>query len=174
MDIDVSKNKMVIMDVDGTLTDGKINVTTTGEHFKSFSTRDGLGIILLHKFNIIPVIITGAQSLAVTKRADMLNIKEVHQGVKDKTLVYTKIKEKYNLKDEEIAYIGDDLNDYTVMVQVGLRCCVADGVPEIKKIANFITEQNGGNGAVRDLVNFILKDKLDGLILQDIDPNNKY
>ena len=152
----VKKIKMFIMDVDGTLTDGKIYLGNDGEEFKAFNVKDGLGINLLRKNGIIPVLITGRKSEIVRIRAGELGIKEVYQGIKDKFEVYNKLKEKYDLKDEEVSYIGDDLNDLNIMKEVGVSFTVNDGADILKKNCDYCSSKDGGNGAVREIIDLIL------------------
>lgn len=150
--------KMFIMDVDGTLTDGKIYISPRGEEFKAFNVQDGLGIKLLRERGIIPVIITGRNSEIVRIRAAELGIDEVYQGVDDKLAVYRGLKEKYSLADEEVAYIGDDLNDLPLINLAGLSFAVADAVQAVKEKVSFVTTRNGGEGAVREAIEVILQE----------------
>jgi|UPI0003103AA3 3-deoxy-D-manno-octulosonate 8-phosphate phosphatase (KDO 8-P phosphatase) len=151
--------KMFIMDVDGTLTDGKIYIGEHGELFKTFNVKDGYGIDLLKKHGIIPVIITGRKSNIVLQRAKELGIQEVYQGINNKIEVYEELKEKYRLLDNEIAYIGDDLNDLALMRKVGIKFTVANCANELSEIADFKSHLNGGEGAVRDAINHLLNKK---------------
>src|SRR5690554_1100387 len=114
------KIRMLIMDVDGTLTDGKVYIGPSGEEFKAFNIQDGLGIKMLKEKGIIPAIITGRNSKIVDARAKELGIDEVYQGIEDKLEIYNLLKGKYGIFDEEVAYVGDDLNDLPIMDQVGL------------------------------------------------------
>jgi 3-deoxy-D-manno-octulosonate 8-phosphate phosphatase (KDO 8-P phosphatase) len=148
--------KMIIMDVDGTLTDGTLSVLPDGEEIKSYHVRDGLGILLAHLVGIKTAIITGKTSRALEKRAERLGIAELHQGILDKKRVFDAILAKHGLKPEEVAYIGDDLGDLEVIRAVGLAAGVADAHPEVKKHCHFISRYNGGKGAVRELIEFIL------------------
>ncbi|MDI9478110.1 MAG: HAD-IIIA family hydrolase [Halanaerobiales bacterium] len=150
------KIKMLIMDVDGTLTDGKIYLGNDGEELKAFNVKDGLGINLLHKEGIIPAIITGRSSEIVNNRARELKIEEVHQGIKDKLEVYRYLKEKYGLQDEEIAYIGDDLNDLEIMEEAGVSFTVRDGALLLQERCDYCASKNGGEGAVREIIDLIL------------------
>lgn len=151
------KIKMVIFDVDGTLTDGVIGMGNLGELFKSFNCRDGMGFTLAHGVGIKTAIITGRTSELVQNRANELKISSVWQGVSDKRMAYAQLKEQYNVTDEEVAYLGDDLNDLPIMKLVALPCAVGDAVPEVKKAALFVAEHDGGKGAARDTFEFILK-----------------
>lgn len=160
------KIKLVIFDVDGVLTDGGIYIGETGELYKPFFCRDGLGITLAHNAGIKTAIITGRQSAQVAFRAKELKIHEVYQGSLDKRAAYNLLKERTGLLDEEIAYVGDDLIDLPIMCQVGLPMAVADAVPEVREKARLVAGFPGGHGAVRELLEFILKaqDSWDDLI----------
>jgi len=148
--------KMIIMDVDGTLTDGTLFVLPDGEEVKSYNVRDGLGILLAHLVGFKTAIITGKTSRALEKRAEKLRIDELHQGILDKKPVLDIILAKHGLAADEAAYIGDDLGDLAVIKSVGLAGAVADAHPEIKKYCHFISGQAGGRGAVREFIEFIL------------------
>lgn len=153
--------KMFIMDVDGTLTDGKIHMCDNGELFKSFNVKDGLGIKKLQERNIIPVIITGRISEIVKNRAKELDIKEVYQGVEDKKDILQKLIKKYNFTKNNVAYIGDDLNDLDIMKEVKFKFTVNNGIDELKKISDYISSKDGGEGAVREVVDYILYNRGD-------------
>lgn len=157
--------KILVMDVDGTLTDGKIYISSQGEIMKAFSVKDGLGIAKLHTKGIIPVIITGRTSEIVTQRAKELNITEVIQGVHDKVKILKQIAEKYNCDINEIAYIGDDENDLECMKICGVKGCPADAEDIVIKISDCICKRNGGDGAVRDFIEYILTNLNEGEIL---------
>ena len=145
--------KYLVMDVDGTLTDGKIYMGQEGELAKAFDIKDGAGIVLtLPKVGITPVIITARESKILSNRCRELKIDSLHQNIKDKL---GKLKE---LVDDlsTVAYAGDDLPDICILEKVGLACCPNDAVKEVKEICNFVSSQNGGRGAVRELCDFIL------------------
>jgi len=148
--------KLLIMDVDGTLTDGLLHLSSDGTETKSFSTKDGMGIRLAQQNNIIPVIITGRESYCVTRRAKELDIYDVHQNIKDKVSKAKEVLEKYHLTFDEVAYIGDDLNDLDTMLLCKERGVPNDGEDSIKKVATFICPRNGGYGAVRDFINYLI------------------
>ena len=148
--------KMIISDVDGVLTDGKIIIADNGLELKAFNAQDGMGINMAQKRGIRFAIITGRISKIVEIRAKELNIEDVYQDIENKTEVLELIMDKYNLKKEEIAYIGDDLNDLSVLNKVGLPATVNNGVREVKEAADYIAAKNGGDGAVREIINFIL------------------
>jgi 3-deoxy-D-manno-octulosonate 8-phosphate phosphatase (KDO 8-P phosphatase) len=157
-DKDLSKIKMLVMDVDGTLTDGKIYVGDSGEVFKAFNVKDGYRLINMKKYDIIPVIITGRKSEILTKRAAELNIEEVYQGVDDKLRVLDDLLHKYQLTYENVAYIGDDVNDIDCMKFCYFNACPADAVGEVMDEVDYVCRANGGNGAVREVIDFILSE----------------
>ena len=148
--------KMIMMDVDGTLTDGTLFVLPDGEEVKSYNVRDGLGILLAHLAGLKTAIITGKTSRALEKRAAKLRIDELHQGILDKKPVFEAILAKHGLKPEEVAYIGDDLGDLAVLRLVGLAGAVADAHPAVKESCHFVCGHPGGRGAVREFIEFIL------------------
>lgn len=150
------KIKLFAMDVDGVLTDGGMYYSKEGEALKKFNTKDGMGIEILQKNNIIPVIITKEDSKIVLKRAEKLKIKEVYIGIKDKLKIIEKLIRKYNLKFENIAYIGDDINDLPVLKKVGLSFAPNDAAEQVKQIVDYVTSKNGGEGALREAIDFIL------------------
>lgn len=157
--------KYLVMDVDGTLTDGKIYIGNSGEMMKAFDVKDGYAIReILPLFNIKPVIITGRKSEILEKRCRELEITELYQGVREKKALLQQLVEKYGCGFENVAYIGDDLNDLECMLAVkekkGLVGCPADAVKEVKDIADFISYRKGGNGAVREFIEWITDKKI--------------
>ncbi len=164
------KIKLVALDVDGVLTNGAICLGNNGEELKFFHVRDGLGIRMAQETGIIFAIITGRESEIVRRRAKELGILEVHQGVHDKWPVLQGLVTKYGLTMDQVAYVGDDLNDIAIIKSVGLGATVADGVPEVRKMAVYVSPLKGGHGAVRDILELILKaqDKWDGLVAKFI------
>lgn len=150
------KIKLFAMDVDGVLTDGGMYYSKEGEVLKKFNTKDGMAIEILRKNNIIPAIITKENSKIVLKRAEKLKIKEVYIGIKDKLKIIEKLSKKHNLEFENIAYIGDDINDLPVLKKVGLSFAPNDAVSEIKQIVNHVTLKKSGEGALRESIDFIL------------------
>ncbi|MCD7774047.1 MAG: HAD-IIIA family hydrolase [Clostridiales bacterium] len=158
--MNTNKIKMLAMDIDGTLTDGKIYTSVQGEIMKAFNVKDGYAIAnILPKENILPVIITGRKSKIAAIRAAELNISEIHQGVPDKLSLLKRTAEKYNIEQQEIAYIGDDLNDIDCMIFCGLAACPSDASDQTKKCADYICKLSGGEGAVREFIDFIIKTK---------------
>jgi len=151
------KIKMIIMDVDGTLTDGSLILLPDGEELKSYNVKDGTGILLAGLAGLKTGIITGKVSSALRIRAQKLQIQDVYEGILDKKRVLTEILNKYSLSEEEIAYIGDDLGDLEVIQSVGFAGAVSDAHPEIKKHSHFICQHPGGKGAVREFIEFILQ-----------------
>ena len=152
------KIKMLVMDVDGTLTDGCIYMGPNGEAMKAFNCQDGYAIAqILPKLGITPVIITGRRSAIVANRAAELKITHLHQGVADKLPKLQEIAAELGAAAAEIAYIGDDLNDLDCMRYCGFTGCPGDAVPEIREIADFVSNRNGGRGAVREFVDLIKK-----------------
>ena len=149
--------KMLILDVDGVLTDGSIAVGDNGELFKTFNVRDGLGITLAQKLGIKTAIITGRESKMLAYRARELKINAFYQNKKNKVPAYKELLAEYQLKDEEVAYFGDDLFDLAVMKRVGFPATVADATEEVKSVSILISDFAGGKGAVRQIIEFILK-----------------
>ena len=152
--------KLFVMDVDGTMTDGHIYISATGEMMKAFDVKDGYAIYhMLPAHNIIPVIITGRSSEIVATRAKELKITELYQGISDKLAAIAAVAAKYSVTPDEIAYIGDDLNDLDAMAYCGTTACPADAVPEVLKTAKYVCKHNGGRGAVREFVEYILSSR---------------
>lgn len=143
------KIKMLVMDVDGTLTDGKIYIGSHGEMMKAFNVKDGYGIVQLKEAKILPVIITGRESEIVMQRAKELKITELYQGVENKLECLKQVADKYQISSQEIAYIGDDLNDLECMEYCGLTACPRDAMEEIKQKVDYVCDVDGGKGAVR-------------------------
>lgn len=155
--MDLSKIKLLALDVDGVLTDGSLTFAEDGTEYKTFNAKDGQGIVCLNNAGFITAIITARQNGTVEHRAKNLKITELHQGVKFKLPVLEEILNKYNLSFENVAYMGDDLPDICIMEKVGLPCCPNDAVEEVQKVCKFKSKYDGGRGAVRDLCNLILK-----------------
>lgn len=143
---------MLVMDVDGTLTDGRIYIGINGEIMKAFDVKDGYAIAQLRKYGIEPVIITGRKSAIVQERAKELKITELYQGVEDKLQKLKSIASTFNLKANEIAYIGDDLNDLQCMKYCGLTACPNDAMSQVKDMVDYVCNNLGGRGAVREFI----------------------
>jgi len=150
------KIKLILMDVDGTLTDGTLLVMPDGEELKSYHVRDGMGILMARLAGLEAGIITGKRSAALEKRSARLWISELHQGIMDKGRVLQDIMKRRNLSSEEIAFIGDDLGDLSVIQSVGLSAAVRDAHPRIIEESHFHCSADGGRGAVREFIEFIL------------------
>ena len=149
--------KLLVMDVDGTLTDGKINMGPDGELFKAFNIKDGYAINeMLPAHDIVPAIITGRTSQIVENRAQELHITELHQGKHDKLDTLKAIMEKHDCHKENVAYIGDDILDIVCMNECALVGCPADACHQVLDIAHFIAPNRGGDGAVRDFIEYII------------------
>ena len=153
----IKKIKCVLTDSDGVLTDGGMYYSENGDELKKFNTKDGMGFKLLRESGIMTGIITGENIELVRRRAEKMKVDEVYLGIQDKMKILDEICSKYNLKYDEIAYIGDDINDLEVIKTVGLGCTVNDGMECVKEVANVITKAKGGEGAVREVVEIILK-----------------
>ncbi len=149
--------QLLICDVDGVFTDGRIYLSPEGEALKTFHTRDGYGIKCLMSAGVEIAVITGRKSLMVEQRMASLGIKHLYQGQEDKTFAYLDLLTHLPIPAKNIAYIGDDLIDWPVMSQVGLSVCVKDGHPLLVQRANFITRTPGGYGAVREICDLILE-----------------
>ncbi len=153
----IEKIKIVVTDNDGVLTDTGVYYSAKGEEFKRFSIRDGMGVERLRKHvGIETVIITGEKSGSVKARAEKLQMTEYYLGVKDKLKVLEEIKRKNNITEENIAYIGDDVNDIAMMKLVGLTATPADGTIFTKDFVDFICSSKGGNGAFREFAELII------------------
>lgn len=151
------KVKLLIVDVDGVLTDGRIIYDNFGDEFKCFHVQDGLGFVLLGFAKIKSVIITAKKSRIVARRAREMGIAKVCQNAPHKLKAYNKILKAFKVSDDEVCFIGDDIIDMPVLRRVGLAVGVANAMEEVKKISHYITKKEGGKGAVREVVDLILK-----------------
>lgn len=149
--------KLLLMDCDGVLTDGRIWILENGEDQKAFHTRDGLGIDLLHRAGLKSGIISGRTSSALQRRAQSLGVSYLWQGRDDKRQAFADTLAQAQVSNEEVAFIGDDLTDLPLMGQSGLAIAVADAVAEVRERAHYVTQANGGYGAVREAIELILK-----------------
>ena len=149
--------KFLVLDVDGTLTDGKIYVDDKDNSFKAFNVKDGFALVNWLKLGGEVAILTGKKSNIVEKRAKELGIKYIIQGSKNKKQDLKNLLKELNITFENVAYMGDDLNDLGVMKSVGFSACPKDSVQEVLEIANFISSKNGGDGAVREFLEHIMK-----------------
>ena len=149
--------KILVLDVDGTLTDGKIYVDDKDNSFKAFNVKDGFALVNWLKLGGEVAILTGKKSNIVERRAEELGIKHVIQGSKNKTQDLKKLLDRLNISFENTAYMGDDLNDLGVMKNVGFTACPKDSIQEVLEVSNFISSKNGGDGAVREFLEYIMK-----------------
>ena len=153
----VQRIKFVLTDCDGVLTDAGVYYSSQGEEMKRFSIRDGMGVERLRKLIDVPTgIITGETSGSVVRRAEKLKIKELHLGIKDKPPVFQDILQRHNLKAEEVAYIGDDVNDLEVLRMAGFAACPADALPAVRNCVHYVCKSPGGHGAFRELAELII------------------
>lgn len=149
--------KLLLMDCDGVLTDGRLTLLAHGDEQKTFHARDGQGISLCHRAGLRTGIISGRTSSAVERRAQDLKMSYVRQEAKDKIRALDEILAEASVSAEECAYVGDDVGDIPVMLRVGLAIAVADAVAETKEAAHYVTTLKGGHGAVREVADLILK-----------------
>jgi 3-deoxy-D-manno-octulosonate 8-phosphate phosphatase (KDO 8-P phosphatase) len=171
--------KLLVMDVDGTLTDGKIYMSANGELLKAFNIKDGYAIARLRDYDIEPVIITGRSSEIVRQRCAELNIKELHQGIENKSYKLRDVCEKYKIDLSQVAYIGDDLNDLSCMKICGYSACPSDAMIQVKESVNYVCNAKGGEGAVREYIDYLLSkhfsEEKNEIVYQEvkyeIDPN---
>jgi 3-deoxy-D-manno-octulosonate 8-phosphate phosphatase (KDO 8-P phosphatase) len=154
------KIRLLLTDVDGVLTDNGVYYGADGEQLKRFSIRDGMGVERLAKLVAVETgIVTGELSPSVARRAEKLHIKELHLGIKNKLLVLNKIIESRKIHLEEIAYIGDDVNDLDIMLHVGLTASPADAMDMVKQQVDYICRETGGNGCFREFAELIINCK---------------
>jgi 3-deoxy-D-manno-octulosonate 8-phosphate phosphatase (KDO 8-P phosphatase) len=146
-----------IFDVDGVLTDGTVTVTTSGELLRTMHTKDGFALKTAIDAGYNVCVISGGSNEGVRVRLKGLGITDIYLGVFDKVEQMMEYMDSYNIKAENILFMGDDIPDYLVMKKVGLPCCPQDAVPEIKSISKYVSHKNGGKGAVRDVIEQVLK-----------------
>lgn len=149
--------KLLLMDCDGVLTDGRLWLTDDGDEQKTFNTHDGLGLSLLHRAGLKSGIISGRNSKAVARRAGELGVEFVRQGDPDKIAAFEEVMKLAGVTEAEVAYVGDDLPDIPLMQRSELAVAVADAVAETRSVAHYVTRAKGGRGAVREVIEMILK-----------------
>lgn len=147
---------MLVMDVDGTLTDGKIYMSANGELMKAFNIKDGYAIARLRDYSIEPVIITGRSSEIVSQRSRELKIIELHQGIDNKSFKLREICQKHQVDLSQVAYIGDDLNDLPCMNICGFSACPSDAMRQVKDHVDYVCKAKGGEGAVREFIDYLI------------------
>jgi len=157
MPMQLKKIELLLLDVDGVLTDGRIIYSNDGQETKAFDVKDGHGLKLMQRAGIRVGIITGRQSQIVVQRAEELGVTYLYQGCRDKLEPYMEILEKSGLTDEQVAYVGDDVVDLPVLTRVGFAATVSDAVEDVKPYVHYIAERPGGRGAVREICDLILK-----------------
>lgn len=149
--------RVLIMDVDGVLTPGYIVMGDSGREMKFFDVQDGFGLSLWRKAGLKSAIITAGATGAVEKRAGYLKIDSIYQGVKDKFTIYERIKDEFKVTDSQICFIGDDLIDLPILKKVGLACCVSNATRDIMPYVHYVSRREGGRGAVREIIDLVLK-----------------
>jgi len=149
--------KLLILDVDGVLTDGKVIMDDAGREIKHFNVRDGHGLKMLMRSGVEVVFLTGRQSAVVEHRARDLGVLEVRQGAKNKLEWYPEIVEKRGLSGDQVGYVGDDIVDVPFMKRVGFAVAVADAMEDVRRVAHYVATQKGGRGAVREVCDMILR-----------------
>lgn len=147
--------------MDGVLTDAGMYYSESGDEWKKFNTRDGMGIKLLQKAGLITAIVTQERTRLVARRAEKLAIPELHQGVMDKLSVIREMAAQHRLSLQQVAYIGDDVNDIEALKAVGFSAAPADGIPQVLKVVDYICQKKGGEGAVRELAELILQSRVE-------------
>lgn len=148
--------RLFATDVDGVLTDAGMYYSESGDEWKKFNTRDGMGIKLLQKAGLITAIVTQERTKLVARRAEKLAMPEVHQGVMDKLSVVREMAERYGLTLDQVAYIGDDINDLEALKAVGFSASPADGLPQVLAVVDYVCRKKGGEGAVREIIDMML------------------
>jgi len=151
------KIKVLVMDVDGVLTDGRIIVDSHGKEIKIFDVKDGFGLVLLKRAGLKTAIISARRAEAVTARATDLKIEKIYQDARQKIDAYENLLKELSVRDDEVCFMGDDLPDLPVLKRVGFAVTVPNGVAEVKERCDYITKNDGGEGAVREVVELILK-----------------
>lgn len=153
----LQKIRLLLLDVDGVMTDGRIIYDNDGLESKAFDVKDGHGLKLLQRSGIRVGIITGRNSQVVEKRAEELQIDILYQGAKDKMAPFRQILEEHQLDPSEVAYVGDDLVDLPILRRVGFAVAVADAVEDVKPFVHYVSRNRGGRGAVREVCDLLLK-----------------
>jgi YrbI family 3-deoxy-D-manno-octulosonate 8-phosphate phosphatase len=158
--------RLLVLDVDGVLTDAGMYYAEGGEELKKFNTRDGHGIRLLEAAGIPTAIVTREKTEIVSRRARKLGIADVHQGILDKGPVVRALVERHKITAAQACYVGDDVGDLPAMTAVGLPVAVRDALPEVKRVARYVTRRRGGDGAVREVCDLILAARAGGVALR--------
>ena len=166
----IKKIKVLAMDVDGVLTEGKLTFDGQGRELKSFNVQDGFGIVILKRSGIKTAIITAGASKVVKVRADYLHIDKLYSGAYPKIDAYKKMLKTFKVKPSEVCFVGDDLTDCQILKTTGFAIAVKNAIPEVKAVADYITKKQGGDGAIREVIELILKTqrKWQKVIAQDL------
>lgn len=151
--------RLFATDVDGVLTDAGMYYSESGDEWKKFNTRDGMGIKLLQKAGVLTAIVTQERTRLVARRAEKLAIPELHQGVMDKLSVIREMATRHGISLRQVAYVGDDVNDIEALKAVGLSAAPADGLPQVLEVVDYVCRLKGGEGAVRELAEMILQSR---------------
>ena len=154
---DLTKIKTIIFDVDGVLSRETVPMTSEGEPMRTVNIKDGYAIQLAQKMGLRIAIMTGGRTLAVNVRYTMLGLEDVYMGCSMKIDTYEAYIAKYNYKDDEVIYVGDDVPDYEVMRRVGCPCCPKDACPDIQAVSLYVSHRNGGEGCGRDIIEQVLR-----------------
>ena len=154
---DYGKIEYFVIDVDGTMTDAGIYYDDSGNELKKFCTKDAAGFFTAHAVGMKIIVLTGRECKAVTRRMQEMSVEYICQNIKDKKNFLISFLKEHGIEKEQLGYIGDDLNDLSLLMQAGLACCAGDAQPEVKKISHVISGRDGGNGVVRDIAELILK-----------------
>lgn len=152
--------RIVATDVDGVLTDAGMYYSESGDEWKKFNTRDGMGIKLLQKAGFVTAIVTQERTKLVARRAEKLAIPELHQGVMDKLTLLRELVARHELSLSQVAYIGDDVNDLEALQAVGFSAAPADGMPVIRAAVDYVCKKKGGEGCVRELAELLLQARM--------------
>ncbi len=155
--VDLSSIRLLVLDVDGVLTDGSVSISADGAEAKGFWLQDGHGIKMWRRAGLELALVSGRSSAATRVRAQQLQIRHLVEGCQEKLPVVKELLGQLNIQPEQTAYVGDDLMDIPVVRFVGFGCAVANAVPELKRFADYVTARPGGNGAVREVIEHILK-----------------
>lgn len=149
--------RLLLVDNDAVLTDGRIVFGDYGDELKFFDVQDGHGLVMMRRAGVPVVVLSGRKSRVNDRRAKDVQVTKIYQDVKDKAKVYQKILKKFKLAQDDVCYIGDDLVDIPVLKRCGFAVAVANAVPEVKSVAHYVTERSGGRGAVREVCDLLLK-----------------
>ncbi len=152
-----AKVKLLIVDVDGVLTDGRIVLGNFGDELKFFDIHDGHGVVMLRRAGFVTVLLSGRKSRINQKRAKEMRVAKVYQNAHDKLKVFGKILKKFRVSAEEVCFVGDDLIDLPVLARVGFSVGVKNAVEDVRRAAHYVTERSGGRGAVREVTDILLK-----------------